>query len=106
MKECTVTELKNAIDSKEDIQLIDVRETYEHERAKISGDYHIPMSILPHNIDQISQDKKVIVYCRSGARSANIIQWLEKNKGLTNLYNLKGGILAWRREIDPTLDVH
>lgn len=104
MKEVTVQELKASLDAKEDFQLIDVREIHENEQANIGG-LHIPMGDVPHNVDQIEKDKKVVVYCRSGNRSGNIIQWLEKNQGLTNLYNLKGGMLAWRKEIDETLEV-
>ncbi|MDH4058082.1 MAG: ThiF family adenylyltransferase [Cyclobacteriaceae bacterium] len=104
MKEITVKELKAALDSKEDIQLIDVREIHENELSNIGGK-HIPMAEVPMNTDKIETDKKVVVYCRSGARSGNIINWLEKNKNLTNLYNLKGGMLAWRNEIDSSVNV-
>jgi adenylyltransferase/sulfurtransferase len=63
------------------------------------------MADVPHNVHRISKSKKVVIHCRSGGRSGNIIQWLEKNHGFNNLYNLKGGILAWAKEIDPTLPV-
>lgn len=88
-------------DSGEAHQLIDVRETYEIEIANIGGE-SIPMNAVMSNLDKIAKDKKVIVHCRSGARSAAIVQNLEKN-GFTNVYNLKGGILAWAREIDTNL---
>lgn len=104
MKEITVLELKQLIDTKSDFQLIDVREGYEYDQANIGGE-HIPMAEVPHNIDRIQTNKQVVVHCRSGGRSGNIIQWLEKNHGFENLYNLKGGILAWAREIDDSLDV-
>lgn len=103
IKEITVQELKHAINSKDTIQLIDVRENHERQQANIGGE-HIPMAEVPLQIHQIEKDKKVIVYCRSGVRSANIIQWLEHQHGLTNLYNLKGGILAWKNEIDPSIN--
>ncbi|MBX2945466.1 MAG: molybdopterin-synthase adenylyltransferase MoeB [Cyclobacteriaceae bacterium] len=104
MKEVTVQELKALLDSQADFQLIDVRELYEFEQANIGGE-HIPMADVPHNIDRIQTSKQVVIHCRSGGRSGNIIQWLEKNHGFKNLYNLKGGILAWAKEIDPLLDV-
>lgn len=104
MKEITVLELKQLIDTKSDFQLIDVREGYEYDQANIGGE-HIPMAEVPHNIDRIQTNKQVVVHCRSGGRSGNIIQWLEKNHGFENLYNLKGGILAWAREVDDSLDV-
>ena len=101
MKEVTVQELKQMRDSKEDHQLIDVRENYEIDIVSIGGE-SIPMAAVMSNTDKISRDKKVIIHCRSGARSAAIVQNLEKS-GFTNVYNLKGGILAWAREIDTNL---
>jgi len=100
MKEITVQELKALRDSKADFQLIDVREPHEYDFCNIDGEL-IPQAEIPSSVARISKDKKVILQCRSGARSANMIHWLEKNHGFTNLYNLKGGILAWSDQIDP-----
>ncbi|HEY9047406.1 MAG TPA: molybdopterin-synthase adenylyltransferase MoeB [Ohtaekwangia sp.] len=105
MKEVTVQELKEMIDSHADFQLIDVREPHEFDICNLDGEL-IPQAEVPHNIDRIAKDKKVVVHCRSGARSGNMVQWLEKNHGFTNLYNLKGGILAWAREIDPSMPTY
>ncbi len=99
MKEVTVQELKSMLDNKEDIQLIDVREQHEIEVASINGE-HIPLGEVVNRRNEISKDKKVIIHCRSGARSGNAVAGLEGNFGFTNLYNLKGGILAWSAEID------
>jgi len=104
MKEITVQELKSLLDTNADFQLIDVREVHEFEQANIGGE-HIPMAEVPHQIERIETTKQVVMHCRSGGRSGNIIQWLEKNHGFNNLYNLKGGILAWAKEIDSSLDV-
>jgi rhodanese-related sulfurtransferase len=104
MKEISVTELKALLDSGADIQLIDVREPAEFESAQIGGEL-IPLGTIPQNVDKISKDKQVIVHCRSGKRSANAIMFLESNFGYENLYNLEGGIIAWRDEIDEDLDV-
>jgi adenylyltransferase/sulfurtransferase len=60
------------------------------------------MGDVMDNLDKISQSKQVIVHCRSGARSGAICNALE-SQNFTNVYNLKGGILAWANEIDPTL---
>ncbi|MEO8473915.1 MAG: rhodanese-like domain-containing protein [Chryseolinea sp.] len=105
MKEITVQELKALKDSGEDFQLIDVREPHEFDICNLDGEL-IPQGDIPGNVDKISKDKKVIVHCRSGARSGNMINWLEKNKGFTNLYNLKGGVLAWAKEIDPDMPTY
>lgn len=102
MKEVTVQELKKLIDSKADFQLIDVREPHEFDICDLGGEL-IPQGDIPSNVEKISKDKQVVIHCRSGARSGNMVQWLEKNHGFTNLYNLKGGILAWAREIDPSM---
>jgi adenylyltransferase/sulfurtransferase len=93
------------MDRKADFQLIDVREPHEFDTCNLGGEL-IPMAEVPFNIDQIAKDKQVVVHCRSGGRSGNIIHWLEKNHGFTNLYNLKGGILDWAKKIDPTMPTY
>lgn len=98
MKEITAIELKKLIDEKKDFQLIDVREEYEFDEANINGEL-IPMGVVMDNIDKISKDKQVVVHCRSGKRSATVINALEAQHGFTNLYNLKGGILAYIDEV-------
>ncbi len=100
MKEVTVQELKELMDSNADFQLIDVREPHEYDICNLNGEL-IPMSDVPNSVDKIARDKKVVIHCRSGKRSGDMLLWLEKNHGFTNLYNLKGGVLAWAREIDP-----
>ena len=103
MKEINVQELKGMIDAKEDIVIIDVREEYEYDAANI-GATLIPMGDVMDRVNEIPKDKKVIVHCRSGKRSATVIGALEQNFGYTNLVNLKGGIMAWAAEIDPSLN--
>ena len=103
MKSVDVHELKELIDSGADFKLIDVREESEFEAANLGGEL-IPLQSIPNNIEKFPKDKQVVVHCRSGKRSANAILFLE-NQGFDNLYNLEGGILAWRDEIDDSLDV-
>lgn len=105
MKEITVQEFKQKLDSKEDIQIIDVREEYEFEIANLGGEL-IPLATILDHAGKISRDKPVIFHCRSGARSATAIHNLENRFGFTNLYNLKGGILAYAREIDQSLPAY
>jgi adenylyltransferase/sulfurtransferase len=102
MKEVTVQELKKLKDTGADFQLIDVREPHEFEICNLEGEL-IPMSEIPYNVDKIAKDKQVVIHCRSGKRSGDMLLWLEKNHGFTNLYNLKGGVLAWSKEIDPEM---
>jgi len=105
MKEVTVQELKQKIDNKEDFQLIDVRETFEYETSNLDGE-NIPLGGLLIESDKISRDKPVIVQCRSGKRSAAAIMQLEQMHGFTNLFNLKGGIIAWQEAFDPNMPVY
>jgi rhodanese-related sulfurtransferase len=103
MKEKSVSELKSMIDGGEDFQLIDVREPHEYEICSLKQATLIPMNEIPEHIDEIAKDKTVVIHCRSGARSGRIVQYLEENYGYQNLYNLKGGILAWADEIDQEM---
>lgn len=103
MKSITVEELKALMDSGSDFQLIDVREPYENEICTLNGKL-IPMGEVPDSVEQFDREKQVIVHCRSGKRSASIIEFLEQNYGFTNLYNLEGGILAWSAKIDPAME--
>lgn len=102
MKEIDSAELKQWIDGNEDFQLVDVRERYEYEISNLDG-ILIPMQHIPEKIDEIEKEKKVVVMCRSGVRSANAVNYLEQHHGFTNLYNLVGGILAYSDEIDSTI---
>ncbi len=102
MKEISVSKLKEMIDKKEDFQLIDVREEHEFDICNLNGEL-IPMGEVMDHVEKISKDKTVVVHCRSGKRSATVINALEQQHGYTNLYNLQGGILAWAAEIDPSM---
>ena len=104
MKETTVQELKQKIDNKEDFQLIDVREPFEYEMSNLNG-LNIPLAGVVLEASKISRDKPVIMQCRSGARSAAALMQLEQ-LGYTNRSNLKGGILAWKAEFDPEMQVY
>jgi rhodanese-related sulfurtransferase len=98
MKEITVQELKQLKDSNANFQLIDVREEHEFDEANLGGTL-IPMGEALDRAEEIAKDKQVVVHCRSGKRSATVINALESQLGFTNLYNLKGGILAYIEEI-------
>jgi rhodanese-related sulfurtransferase len=105
MKEITAGELKNKMDSHADFQLIDVREQYEYDLVNLGGEL-IPVGSVLGELDKISREKDVILYCRSGSRSGAIIRELETKHGFNNLYNLKGGILAYAKEVDNSLPVY
>lgn len=104
MKEVTVEDLQRMKENGEDFQLIDVREDFEYQMSNLEGE-NIPLSGVLIEADKISHDKPVVIMCRSGKRSAMAVMQLEQ-QGYENLHNLKGGILAWQQEIDPTISVY
>jgi sulfur-carrier protein adenylyltransferase/sulfurtransferase len=102
IKEITAKELYDLQVRGENIQIIDVREPHEYEIANIGGEL-IPLATVSANADKIDRNKKVVVHCKMGGRSAKAIRELEEKFGFTNLYNLKGGILGWIDEVQPEL---
>ncbi len=99
VKEIDVDEFLIWKESGEDFQLIDVREAHEFEENNIGGEL-IPLDAVIKFSDRIKKDKKVVIHCRSGKRSATAIQMLEDEYGFNNLYNLKGGILEYESSIN------
>lgn len=85
--------------------MIDVRETPEFQFSAIEGAISIPMSEITSKVSDIPMDKKIVVICRSGYRSANVIAWLEQHYNYQHLYNLEGGMLAWAKEVDSKIKV-
>ncbi|MDZ4747461.1 MAG: molybdopterin-synthase adenylyltransferase MoeB [Saprospiraceae bacterium] len=98
----SVSALNDWIKSGKDFQLIDVREPYEYDIANLGG-ILIPKGEILKHLDEINREKDVVIHCRSGKRSQDVIDVLKQELGLKNLHNLKGGILAWADEIDTTM---
>ncbi len=95
VKEIEINELKTMLDQDEPtVKLIDVRNTAEVARGKIPGSENMPLHTVPLHQEAIKQHETVILYCHSGARSAQACSYLN-NLGHENVYNLRGGILAW-----------
>ncbi len=105
VKEISVQTLAQLQKAKADFQLIDVRQPYEYEICNLNGQL-FPLNDLEKFINQIDRQKQVIIHCKSGARSTQAIEQLEKQHGFTNLYNLKGGILRWAEEIDKKMPTY
>lgn len=103
VKEITARELYDLQVRGDVFQVIDVREPHEYEIVNIGAEL-IPLGTVAENARKISRDKTVIVHCKSGIRSAKAIRQLEDNFGFENLYNLKGGILAYVDEVKPELN--
>ncbi|MEP7236707.1 MAG: rhodanese-like domain-containing protein [Ferruginibacter sp.] len=97
MQSITATELRQKINDKEDLQLIDVREPYEHEEFNIGGEL-IPLNEIAQQPEKIATDRPVILYCRKGIRSQVAIQRLQQKYPFTNLINLIGGTEAWKQQ--------
>jgi rhodanese-related sulfurtransferase len=97
MQNIDVTELKSRMDAGENLNILDVRETWEYEEFNI-GAKLIPLGDLPGRLEELEdwKDEEVIVHCRSGARSASAQAFLA-SQGFSNVRNLLGGILDWQR---------
>ena len=103
MKQIDPISLKEKIDNEEDFQLVDISDEYEFEICCIGGD-KINMYSIFDNLEKISKEKDVIIYCRTGTRSSNIIKMLEDTYSYKNLYNLNGGIMRWREDVDNSIN--
>lgn len=98
----SVQELKRKLDAREPIQLIDVREPFESEIARIDHARLIPLGELPGQLNQLEHESYTVVHCHTGKRSAQAVQLL-RGAGFQNVFNLEGGIDRWSDEIDPTV---
>lgn len=98
----SVHELKRKMDERAPFVLIDVREPFEFELARIEGATLIPLGQIPERHGEIARGGNVVVQCHSGVRSARAVAWL-RDAGFSNVFNLEGGIDAWSTEIDPAV---
>ena len=92
--EISVEEFKARRDAGEAFQLIDVREPHEHAEANLGNDELIPMGEFLGRVGDLDIEKYIVVYCRSGARSARVVEYMRRN-GFPDMQNLAGGILEW-----------
>jgi len=86
-----------------DTVLVDVREKWELDLCKIEGAIHCPMSTIAESFSDLNPDNNIAVYCHHGMRSMQVANFL-MSKGFQSLVNLQGGIDAWSREIDPSVE--
>ena len=95
IKEINAAELKERLDHVvNDIFLLDVREISEFEQYNIGGTL-IPLGQLPNRLSEIPTDNEIVVVCKSGGRSLRAVQYILQNREGANVYNLKGGLMAW-----------
>jgi adenylyltransferase/sulfurtransferase len=99
-----VRELAAKIESGEDLLIVDVREPHEWESGHLENATHIPMRQVQARLAEIPRDRDVVVVCRSGNRSGTVERFL-RDQGFTRVRNLAGGMMAWKRDIDPGMRV-
>ncbi len=107
LQEYTPVQLQQRLETGEPLQLIDVRETFEWDIVNLGahGAKLIPLGDLPTRVEEIDPDTDLVLYCRSGARSAGAARHLMA-RGFTRVWNLKGGIHAWAEQIDPSMPTY
>jgi rhodanese-related sulfurtransferase len=102
VNEITAHELKARRDAGTGPLVIDVREKWELDVAKLPDIIHIPMNDITARLGELDPHQELVVMCRSGGRSMQVAQFLARN-GFGNVANLTGGILAWSRDVDPSV---
>jgi molybdopterin/thiamine biosynthesis adenylyltransferase/rhodanese-related sulfurtransferase/molybdopterin converting factor small subunit len=103
IEEITAVELKRRIDLGQDVQLIDVREPHEYAIARLPNTTLIPLGQIASRSAEIDPSRETIVYCKVGLRSAQAVQLLKQAGFAGRLMNLKGGILAWSKDVDSSV---
>lgn len=98
----TVHELHQLRENGDNHFLLDVREPHEQSISRIDGAVLIPLGELGIRIAELPRDRRILVHCKSGGRSARAVSLL-REQGFDNVWNISGGIIAWAREIDPTM---
>jgi rhodanese-related sulfurtransferase len=102
IREVSVDELKQARDRGEKPLVLDVREDWELQLARIPDVVHVPMNQLPARLGEFDRATPIIVMCHAGGRSLRVAHFLS-NQGFTDVANLTGGISAWSESVDATV---
>jgi molybdopterin/thiamine biosynthesis adenylyltransferase/rhodanese-related sulfurtransferase len=99
--EITPRDLKQRLDNGDDLFILDVREPHEYQICNLNG-HLIPLGELPRRAHELDSSREIVAHCRSGKRSAEAVDFLRK-AGFRKILNLRGGILSWSTEVDPTV---
>ena len=99
--EITPQELKRRLDAGDDLFILDVREPHEYQICHLNG-HLIPLGDLPQRVHELDSSREIVAHCRSGVRSAKAVDFL-RQAGFRKVKNLKGGILAWSDQVDPSV---
>ena len=104
--EITAEEVKGRLDAGEQFTLLDVREPWEFDTAKISGAKLMPMGDVPSRAHQeLDPDDHIVVMCHHGVRSMNVTVWL-RQQGFEKVQSMRGGIDAWSRNVDQKVPLY
>ena len=104
MRIISALELHDAMQKSQEFEIVDVREPYEYDACNI-GSVHIPMGEICSRITDLPKDRNIVIMCRSGKRAEAVANILMTDYSISNVYILDGGILAWKDQIDSTLDI-
>ncbi|HXM91035.1 MAG TPA: molybdopterin-synthase adenylyltransferase MoeB [Candidatus Dormibacteraeota bacterium] len=99
--EISPRDLKSRLDRGDDLFILDVREPHEFQICNLNG-HLIPLGELPRRVHELDSSREIVAHCRSGKRSAEAVDFLRK-AGFRKILNLKGGILAWSDDVDPSV---
>lgn len=104
--EITPEELNSLLQNNSDVVILDVRELWELDTARMAHHKHIPMNEIPARYSQeLDAEKRTVVVCHHGVRSMNVTMWLRR-QGYEKVQSLAGGIDRWARQIDPNVPVY
>ena len=100
----SVEEVKEALDNKADLILVDVRTPEEYAQGHIKASVLVPVQVLPEQLEKLpNKDELLYIYCRRGIRGANAVRILRES-GYTNVHNMSGGIEAWMSKDYPVIN--
>jgi len=98
--------VKLKLDGKQEFRLLDVREPWEVQTARIEGSTVIPMNEIPARAHaELNPDEHIVVYCHHGRRSADVTAWL-RQQGFDKVQSMRGGIHAWSTLVDPKVPTY
>lgn len=103
--EITPEEVKSKLESGADFTLLDCREPWEYQTARIERAVNIPMGEIPARVQELNPDKHMVVVCHHGVRSMNVTAWL-RQQGFASVQSMAGGIDAWSRRVDPKVPIY
>ena len=105
IQQMTVQELQQRLEQDNPPLIIDVREPWEYQLCSLPDTVLIPMGSIQQRLDELDPDRETVVLCHHGIRSQHVAIYLQR-VGFTQLHNLRGGINAWARELDPHMETY